>query len=163
MLNASFGEFFLFILRFIKSDDECDSHLFENGDIVVWGEGAVLISHVEWARERDELAWNSPVQVTILNFLVVLVLNNVEGLVVVPSELDAQMETIEAVLNSALVCTCSHGSVSKGRKFVMVWGEHFPGLGSRFVEDDYHECSHQECGVGLLCIVKTGVVIDLVS
>ena len=45
----------------------------------------------------------------------------------------------------------------------MVGSEHFPGFLSRFLEIDDHEATHQKCCVGLLCIVKGGVVIYLVG
>ena len=44
----------------------------------------------------------------------------------------------------------------------MISGKGLPGFLSTLLQHDDHETAHQECGVGLLGVVQTGVVIDFV-
>ena len=52
------------------------------------------IALVNWSHECHELSWNDPVQVTILNLLVVLVFFGIEGFEVIPTESDTFLETL---------------------------------------------------------------------
>lgn len=82
------GELLLVVLRFVESHDERNAHLLEDWNVVFRSERAILVCRVQRPRERDESAWHRPVQVSILDLLVVLVLDHVELAVVVPSQLD---------------------------------------------------------------------------
>ena len=44
----------------------------------------------------------------------------------------------------------------------MIGSENFPGLACWSLENDNHERTHQEGGVGLLCIIQTRVVINFI-
>ena len=44
------------------------------------------VSLIDWTHEGHELAWDDPVQISILNLLVVLILFGVECLKVVPTK-----------------------------------------------------------------------------
>ena len=92
-----------------------------------------------------------------------LVLLHVEGVVVVPAERDRELQPLEAVQIDAFVRACSHRGVSVGQELVLVRSEGGPRVVSCLLEYNDHESTHQECGVCLLCIVKTRVVVNLVA
>lgn len=85
MLDALLGKFGLLILRLVQSDDQRDSHSLEDGHVVIWSERTVSICHVQRTRKGHELAWDDPVEVTILDLLEVLVLLHIEVAIVVPA------------------------------------------------------------------------------
>ena len=66
-------------------------------DIHIRGSGVTIsvnaVALVNWSHECHELSWNDPVQVTILNLLVVLVFFGIEGFEVIPTESDTFLET----------------------------------------------------------------------
>jgi hypothetical protein len=61
VFDACFDELLSVILGFVQPHYLLDSKLLEDGDIVIWCKGAVLVSNVERARERNELTWDDPV------------------------------------------------------------------------------------------------------
>ena len=162
MLDAMLREFLLVILGLVETHDQGDTHLFEDRHVVFRRERAIFVRGVQWAREGDELAGHGPVEVAILYLLVVLVLDNVKLVVVVPVELDGEVQAVETMLDRALVRTGTHGRVSERREFMVVGLEHLPGVTSRPLQDDDHEGTHEECGVRLLRVVKTGIMVNLV-
>lgn len=66
------------------------------------------------------------------------------------------------MFNGAFISACAHGSISKGRKFVVVWLEVTPCLGGTLVKDNDHEAPHQEGSVRLLRVVQGSVVVYFV-
>jgi len=162
MLDSLFGELALFVLWLVETNDERHSHFLEDGHVVVWGEGAVPVSHIEGARKGHELVRHDPVQVTILHLFKVLVLLHVEGAVVVPAEGHRELKTLEAVVVSALVGTIAHGGITVGDELVVVGAEGGPRFVSRLFQHDDHEGAHQEGSIALLRVVQRRVVVNLV-
>ena len=68
-----------------------------------------------------------------------LVLDHVELVVVVPSQLDGKLQTVQAVLDGALVGASTHGGVAIRRELVVVRLKDLPGVLGRPLEDDDHE------------------------
>lgn len=163
MLNTSFSKLFLVILWLVEPNNQSDTHLLKNGNVVVWGEAAIFVSDIERPRKRDEFSRHCPVEVAVLHLFVVLVLYHVEGLIVIPPQLDGKIETIKAMINSAFISACSHSRVSKWSELGMIRSEHFPGLMCRLFQDNDHESTHEKSCIRLLGVVETGVVIYLVG
>lgn len=91
MLDARLGELLLIILWLVKPDYERHSHLLKDWHVVLRCERAILISDIKRTRERYELTWDGPIQVTVFNFFIMLVLLHIERVVVIPAELDGQI------------------------------------------------------------------------
>ena len=85
MPDTLLSELLLLILRLVEANDKCDSESSEDRHIIIWSERAVSVSCIQRARECDELSWNNPIQVSILNFLKVLIFLNIELAIVIPS------------------------------------------------------------------------------
>ncbi len=77
MLDAFLEEPLPVVLLLIEADDGGDPEFLKDRGVVLGGEGAVVVSIIlvrSWARESHEFARDYPIQVTIINDLVVLVL-----------------------------------------------------------------------------------------
>ena len=61
------------------------------------------VSLLDGTHESDELVWNNPVEVAVLDSLIVLILLDVETLKIVPSELDSTFESLQAVEHGAII------------------------------------------------------------
>ena len=87
MADAGFSELVLVILGFVESDDSCYIEVLEDLEIVLRRVASSVIPAdiVERTHEGDELVGDDPVQVAILDLLVVLVLFVVELPEVVPA------------------------------------------------------------------------------
>lgn len=162
MLDTVLSEFLLVILGLIEAHDERHTHLLEDRHVILRSERAVFVRRVERSRERDELAGHGPVQIAILYLLVVLVFDDIELIVVVPVELDGQVETVQAMLDGTLVRAGTHGRVSERRKFMVVRLENLPGIARRSLQDDDHEGTHEERCVCLLGVIETRVMVNLI-
>ena len=119
------------------------------------------VTLVNRTHEGQELARNDPVEVAIFDLLVVLVLTCVEGLEVVPSELDGLLKAIQAVWNSHLVVAVTTAGISERAQVRCVILELAESLLSVHLENDDHEGAHEVGGVGEFDIVSgLGVVVD---
>jgi len=83
-----------------------------------------------------------------------LILLHIEGVIVVPAESHREHKPLEAVIVGALVSASAHSCVAVRQKFVVIRLEDSPRLVGTLLEHNNHEATHQEGGVGLLCIVK---------
>jgi len=84
MLNASFHKLLLLILRLVKTDDKGNPKLLEDRYIVIGCEASIFVRHILRSRKCNEATRDYPVQVSILDFFVVLILLHIERGVVVP-------------------------------------------------------------------------------
>ena len=162
VFDALLREFGLLVLGLVKAHDECHTHALENWNVVVRGERAVSICHVQGAGEGHEFAGNNPVQIAVLNLLEVLIFLDVKSAVVIPAEGHGELEALEAVQVGATVGTVAHSSITVRNELVVVGAESGPGVISRLFEHDDHEGAHEEGSVALLGVVEGGVVVDLV-
>lgn len=162
MLDTVLREFSLIVLGLVEAHNQRDAHLLEDRHVVSRREGAPPVGLMERSRERDELAGHGPVEIAVVDLLVVLVLDDVELVVVIPAEFDGEIETIQAVIDRAFVGARALSRVSERSEFVMVRLENLPSIASTPLEDDNHEGAHKERGVCLLRIIKTSVMINLV-
>ena len=162
MPDTLLRELLLLILRLVEADDKRDSEPSEDRHIIVWCEGTISVSCIEWAREGNELSWNDPIQVSILNLLEVLIFLNIELAIVVPSEGYSKLEALEAVQVCATIGTVAHCRVTVWNEFVVVRAESLPGIVSGLVKDNNHKGVHKESSITLFCVVERCVVIDFV-
>lgn len=118
MLYPFVGEEPLVVLFFIQSDNSGDIKLFEDLDILIGVMSVFLVSVplLYRAHESHELAWDNPIKIAIFNSLMVLILLDIEGLEVVPAELDGVLEALEALEESTLIKAVSLRGISVGLK-----------------------------------------------
>ena len=53
------------------------------------------ISVLDWSHESSELTWDDPVEISVFNSLVVLILFDVEASEIVPAKLDSILEPLQ--------------------------------------------------------------------
>ena len=144
--NTSIFEMHFVIFLLIESDDLADSNVLEYFNIFIWvmSISVMSISVLNWSHEGSELAWDDPVEVTILNSLIVLILLHVERAEVIPAESDGILETLQDMKQSAIVEACTLGCITIRLENRMIWCESVISLFCSHLQDDYHECAHQE-------------------
>ena len=115
MVDALLRESFTVILVIVQSN--YSSHIQVLEDVHIAGSCMAVsvncISLINWTHEGHELAWNNPVEVSVLNFLVVLVLLGVESLEVIPAAAYAFLESFKAVKDCAFVEAVSLAGISE--------------------------------------------------
>ena len=153
MLNAIFCEFLRIILWFVEPHNQSDTKLLKDWNIVLWRERSILVCYIKWPRKRYELAWNSPIEISIFNFFIVLIFSNIKSAIIIPLQFNGKIQPIEAMIDGTLVRAGSHDGISKWCKFVMIWCKYFPCFSGAFLQYDDHECSHQKCSISLLGII----------
>ena len=115
--------FVVFLL--VESDDLADSDVLEDLNILagMMAISVMVISVLNWSHEGSKLAWDDPVEVTVLDSLIVLVLLHVEGAEVVPAEPDSVLETLQDMEQGAIVEAGSLGGITIGLELRVVWGK----------------------------------------
>ena len=88
MIDAIADKFILIIFGFIESDHTCHVEMLENLKIVLRRVASSLkfTNIVEWAHKRNKFVRYDPVQVAVLNLLIILVLFVVKLPELVPAE-----------------------------------------------------------------------------
>ena len=123
--NTSVLEVLLIILFFVKSDDSRYVDALKDISILVWvvAISLALVSVLDWSHECYELAWNNPVEVSVLNSLIVLVLLNVKGPEVIPPESYGILQSLQAVEQGTVVEAVALGGISVVLEQAVVWLE----------------------------------------
>jgi hypothetical protein len=105
MRDTSILEMLFIIFFLVKSNDFGHINALKDIAIFVWMVSISLsmVPVLNWAHEGNELSWDDPVEISILNSLIVLVLLDIESSEVVPSEPDSILETLKAVEKCAVV------------------------------------------------------------
>ena len=149
MPDSSIDELLSVILRLIQSHDFLNVPLSKYVYILFRSESGSLawLSTIKGSHERSKLARDDPVNVTILNSLIKLIVFHIKCLQIVPIELDAPLESIEAVKDGAMIPTVTLGSISERSNLIMIGSESFPCFFRSLLQDDDHEGAHQEQGV----------------
>lgn len=162
MSNIFVSEESLVVFLFVQSDDPLDAELLEDLDVLVRMVAIplVLVPLLDGAHERHELSRNNPVEIAILNSLVLLILFDVEGLEFVPPELDGILETLEALKKRTLVEAVTLGGVSVGLEQRVVRFQSLISLLGGTLEDDDHETAHQESSIDHLVWLLRGAVVE---
>ena len=129
MIDPIPNEFLAIIfVRLVQPDHVRDAEVPEDLDVVlgcvpVLGLTWHLLGVVDGPHECDELARDDPVEVPVLNFLVILVLLGVEILKAVPPQAGRYLQPFKAVIYRALVGAVTVGGVTEGDYLVVVGGE----------------------------------------
>lgn len=77
--------------------------------------GLLALITVNRSHKGDKLARDNPVEVTILNLLIMLILSSVKFIKFIPFHFDTKLETLKAVLYGTFVRALSFTSISKGQ------------------------------------------------
>ena len=109
-------ECLLVVLLFVESKHTVHSYVLKNAAVLV-GMMAVLVSSVtllNGSHECHKLSGNDPVEISVFNLLVVLILFDVESFEVVPTESYGVLETLQTVSQGAVVEAVTLRGVSVG-------------------------------------------------
>ena len=105
MIDTIADKFILIIFGFIESDDARNVEMLENLKIVLRCVTSSLefANIVEWTHERNKFIWYDPVEVTILDLLIILILLIIELPELVLSQSNCVFEALQAVQDRARV------------------------------------------------------------
>ena len=151
------------VFWFVQAHDSVNIQVLEDVDITGSGVTVAMdgITLVNGTHEGQELAWDNPVKITVLDLLVMFVFASVEILEIVPSKSDGMLKTLKAMKNGALVLAGATAGISVGVKVGVVLLEKLEGWLGVHLEDDHLEGAHQIGRVGQLGEVSGArVVID---
>lgn len=131
------------ILNIVQANHMRHIQVFEDLNVVFGTIAPPVVLRVDRAHETDELARDCPVEVSVLDLFVVLVLDGVERAEVVPVVPDGEFQSLDAVENRAFVVAVPVGSVAERPYNVVVRLESIPGVFCVHLEHCYHERAHQ--------------------
>lgn len=120
MLNTSSHKFLAVVLGLVETNDEWDSKLFENWNVVLRCKGSIFVGNIKWARKGDKFSRQNPIQVPVLYLFVVLVLLHIELFVVVPAQCNGVLKSHKTMLYRALVGAGAHSCITVRDKLCMV-------------------------------------------
>lgn len=130
MLHTLRQELSAVVLSLIQSDYSLDVPLFEDISVLLRSVAGPLprLSAVNWSHERGKFARYDPVDVSVLNPLIVLVLLDIECLEIVPPVFDALLESLQAVQYRALIVTLALGGIAERQELPVVRFEGVKGF-----------------------------------
>ena len=99
MRDTSVFEMLFIILLLVESNYFGYVNAFKDISVFIWVMTVPLplVSVLDWSHEGDKLSWDDPVEVSILNSLVVLVLLDIECPEVIPAKSYSVFKSLEAV------------------------------------------------------------------
>ena len=105
MIDAVAHKFLAIILGLIESNDARHVEMLEDLQVVLRRVAAPLelTNIIKWAHEGNKFVRDNPVEVAVLDFLIVFVLLVVKLAEIVPAEFNRELETLQAMLNSARI------------------------------------------------------------
>ena len=143
MADAGLGKFRPFILSFIETHDMRHSEMTEHLQVVLWGVTAAIHSNlVHRSHKGDKLLRDYPVEISIFDLLIVLILLVIEVSEVVPSKVHSDLQSLKTMENGATVGAVAVACISVGPEACLVRGEGLPGDFGRLTKDDHHEGTH---------------------
>ena len=165
MLHSLRQELTTVVLSLIQSDYSLDVPLFEDVSVLFRSVAGPLagLSAVDGSHERGKLARYDPVDVSVLNPLIVLVLLDIESLEIVPPVLDALLEPLQAVQYRALVVALALGGVTERDELPVVGLEGVKCFLRGQLQNDDHERAHQIGGICEFVRPIRAVVEDAVA
>ena len=137
------------ILDIIQSNYFIHADIFENVYVLsrMLSIPMLCISIFYWTHKRNKFTRYNPIEVSVLDSLVVLVLLDIEGPEVVPAEPDSVLEALQTVEQRAVVEALALGGIAVVPHYRLVRLE----LGVRVLrlhlQDYYHEGAHQESAI----------------
>lgn len=157
-------EFGFVVLGLVEADDVVDAKVLEHLDVVLRSVAPLRLpwQRVDGPHERDELVRDDPVEVSVFDFLVILVLLVVKFSEYVPAKANSKLQALEAVENSALIgAGVSVTSIAEGPKLGVVGRKGLPHDLSRLLQHNDHEGAHQKARIRLLVELGAGKVEEL--
>ena len=165
--DAGVFEEVLLVFDLVETDDAAYADVLEDVDVLVrvMSIPVVAVPRLDRAHEGSKFARNNPVEVTILDTLVVLVFLHVERLEVVPAEANGSFEALQGVEQGAVVEAAALRGVAVVLEAGHVSTELFVSLLGGHLEDDDHEGAHEErsvdhlvAGLGGAAVVEDAVL-----
>ena len=108
----------------------------------------------------ENLTRNNPVQITVFNFFVVLILLHIEFFEVVPAVLDGELQTLQYFQYLAVVRARTSARVSERHKYILNMLKFLPCLLSRSVQDDNLEGADESGHIRLAIILRSTVMVN---
>ena len=102
------------------------------------------ISLFNWTHKGNKLAWDDPVEISVFNSLIVLILFDVKASKIIPAKLDSKLKTLEALQKCTIIETITFACISIVLKKWMIWLELLKCVVSTHLKNDDHKCTHQE-------------------
>lgn len=165
MSNAVFDKVFPIIFLLIETYHALDIELLKYLYILLWMMTVPLICIplLYWTHECHEFARDNPIYVTIFNSLIVFIFLHVERAEVVPFILDGILQSLEALQESALIKAITLTGISIRFEQRMIWTEHILCFFCRALQNDNHECSHEESSIDhFVWLLGSAIVEDAV-
>ena len=133
------------VFGFVQADNPADIQVFEDVDITGGGVAIAMhgVPHIDRSHEGQELAGDDPVEVAVLDLLIMLVLSRIERLEVIPSELHGPLEALEAVHDGALVLAGAPTRIPIRMQVRLVALEQAEGLMGIYLENHDHKGTHK--------------------
>ena len=85
MFNIGLDKFLSIVFSFIKSDNMCNIEMFENLQIVLWAISSSFYFLIYRPHKSDELLRDNPIQISIFNFLIVIIFFRIEIFKLIPT------------------------------------------------------------------------------
>ena len=120
----------------------------------------VCISLFYGTHECHELTWNNPVDITILDSLIELILLDIEWSKIVPLELDGILKSLETLQHRALVQAVALACISVRFEKTMIWTEHIPSFFCCALQNYYHKGTHKKCSINHLVSLVWGAIVE---
>lgn len=160
--NIIFKEEFAVVFLLVETDDAGHSELLENLHVFLGVVAVSLIgvSLLNRPHKSHKLARNNPVDVAILNTLIILILLHVECSELVPFEFDGIFKALEALQESALIEAIALAGISIWFEQAVVGSKHIPSLLRRAFQNNDHESTHQKCSIDHLISLVTGAIME---
>ena len=144
MANTGLGKFQPIILSLIQTHDMRHSEMTEYLQVILWGVTAAICSNlVHWSHKGDKLARDYPVEISIFDLLIILILLVIEVSEVVPSKVHSDLQSLKTMEYGAAIGAVTVASVSVGSEAGLVGGEGLPSDFGRLAQNDHHEGSHK--------------------
>lgn len=105
------------------------------------------------SHEGHELAWNYPVQISLVHPLVFFILLYVKRAEVVPALLQCELKAPQAVQDRTLVVACALARVPVRLEMLLVVSELLVCSLSVHLQHNDHESSHQKCSICLFVLI----------
>ena len=102
------------ILLIIESYDFIDTDIVKYFNILVrmLPIPMLSISVLNWSHECNKLSWDDPVEISILNSLIIFILLDIKCAEIVPSEPNSVLKTLQAMEKCAVVEALALGGIS---------------------------------------------------
>jgi len=97
VFNTNLYEFLTIIFGFIKPNHMSHIEMFEHLKIIFRRIASSVSPVIQRSHECNEFAWNDPVHVSILYFLIIIVLFRIEVLKLIPSMLNGNLKSFQTM------------------------------------------------------------------